>query len=80
MSIAVNANVNPIELTIRALGQLSLSSKSTVIALFKQLAYREGIRVTMTGTTGIQTPIDSIPLCLAKQIGTAREQSICMTT
>ena len=66
MNLTANTDGNPIEPTVRALGQLSPSSQGAVAALVGQLAEREGISVELTGAPGIQTPAEGIPLWLAK--------------
>ena len=66
MNPTANTGSNPIEPTVRALGQLSPSSQNAVVALVKQLAEREGINMEPTNAPGIQTPAEGIPLWLAK--------------
>ena len=66
MSATANTSGNPIEPTVRALGQLSPSSQGAVAALVRQLAEREGISVALTESPGIQSPAEGIPLWLAK--------------
>ncbi len=52
--------------TVRALGQLSPSSQGAVAALVRSLAEREGITVTLAQSPGLQTPIEGVPLWVAK--------------
>ena len=66
MSTSANTNSNTLESTVRALGQLSPSSQGAVVALVRHLAEREGISVESSNTLGIQSPIEGIPLWLAK--------------
>jgi len=58
-----NATLEP---TTRALLQLSPQSQETVIALVGQLANREGINVALAQSPGLQSPIEGVPLWLAK--------------
>jgi len=55
-----------LEPTIRALQQLSPQSQETIISLVGQLAQREGIGVPLSASPGLQTPIEGIPLWVAK--------------
>ena len=57
---------NTLEPTVRALGQLSPGGQQAVIALVRQLAEGEGISVALAGAPGLQTPMEGIPLWLAK--------------
>ncbi len=59
-------NNNMLEPTTRALNQLSPQSQETVTALVKQLAEREGINVAISQSPGLQSPIEGIPMWLAK--------------
>jgi len=58
-----NSSLEP---TIRALGQLSPQSQETIASLVRQLAGREGITVAMAQAPGLQTPIEGVPMWLAK--------------
>ena len=58
-----NSSLEP---TVRALSQLSPQSQETIISLVGQLAQREGINVPLTQAPGLQTPIEGIPMWLAK--------------
>ena len=57
---------NALEPTVRALNQLSPQSQETIVSLVRQLAGREGITVAMTQAPGLQTPIEGVPMWLAK--------------
>ena len=52
--------------TIRALQQLSPQSQSLVASTVKQLAEREGVEVPPAPTPGLKTPMEGIPMWLAK--------------
>ena len=58
-----DSNLEP---TVRALHQLSPQSQETIISLVGQLAGREGITVAMSQAPGLQTPMEGIPLWVAK--------------
>ncbi len=66
MNPTANISSNSIEPTVRALGQLSPSSQGAVIALVGQMAEREGISVAPTDAPGLHSPIEGVPLWLAK--------------
>ena len=66
MKPTTNTISNPIEPTVRALGQLSPGSQGAVAALVRQLAEGEGISVEPTGVLGLRSPAEGIPLWLAK--------------
>jgi len=53
---------------ISALEQLSPASQELVISLIRQLAERENINVSLTPSTGLQAPIDGLPLWQASMI------------
>jgi integrase len=61
----INGNHN-IEPTTRALHQLSPQSQETIATLVRQLAEREGINVPLSQSPGLQSPIDGVPLWVAK--------------
>jgi integrase/recombinase XerD len=55
-----------LEPVIRALCQLSPQSQELVTSLVRQLAGRESISMALTAAPGLQTPIEGIPLWVAK--------------
>lgn len=59
----IDANLEP---TTRALRQLSPQSQETIATLVRQLAEREGINVPLSQAPGVQSPIDGVPLWVAK--------------
>jgi len=61
-----NNGNHPLEPTIGALQQLSPQSQEMAISLVRQLAEREGITIMSTSAPGLQTPIEGVPLWLAK--------------
>ena len=61
-----HATDSALEPTIKALCQLSPQSQETVISLARQLAEREGINVPLAQAPGLQSPIEGIPLWVAK--------------
>jgi site-specific recombinase XerD len=66
MNMTANIESDRIEPIMRALRQLSPSGQGAVAALVRQLADREGVSVEQTGTLGLRSPTEGIPLWLAK--------------
>ena len=62
MNPTANMKSNPIEPTMRALGQLSPQNQETITSLIRQLAQREGINVPLTASSSLQTPAEGMPL------------------
>ena len=54
------------EPTVRALNQLSPQSQEIASSLVRQLAEREGIAVALSQAPGLQTPIEGVPMWVAK--------------
>ena len=54
------------EPTVRALNQLSPQAQEIAKSLVRQLAEREGITVTLSAAQGLQTPIERVPMWVAK--------------
>ena len=57
---------NSLEPTMKALNQLSPQSQEIAVSLVRQLAEREGITVTLAAAPGLQTPMEGVPLWVAK--------------
>ncbi len=57
---------NSLEPTTKALQQLSPQSQEIAASLVRQLAQREGINGPLSQAPGLQTPVEGIPLWLAK--------------
>ncbi len=64
---AVIVNIDPLlESTVRALNAMSPQNRELVALLVRQLAEREGITMSLDAVQGLQSPVEGIPLWVAK--------------
>jgi len=66
MNQRITTDNSTLEPTVRALHQLSPSSQEAAIALVRQMAEREGVRVASAQSPGLRSPSEGVPLWIAK--------------